>query len=165
MFFLRQGQTAMFAQAFTRVRRLTDDQIQGVIDLLETDSADRAADPGRSEEDLRIDASCDAAHAAVIALLRSMKQGASDPPAPGAPITGLYVVFDGGPGHESGRFVELENERGEGVGPHTVVWTQEPPPSTYWRLGPFAPATEIEQVTVERDAALARIAEMEEERS
>lgn len=56
---------------------------------------------------------------------------------------GLYVVFDGPPSHKSGRFVELEDETGAGVGPAIGVdWRKEHVPDffggcDYWSLGPF----------------------------
>lgn len=50
----------------------------------------------------------------------------------GALPLGLYVVFDGPPSHVSGRFVELEDETGRGVG--GVAWRQE---NDRWLLGPF----------------------------
>lgn len=52
----------------------------------------------------------------------------------------VYVVFDGPPGPESGRFVELEDEEGRGVGGvnHVVQWSeQETKHGKLWRLGPF----------------------------
>lgn len=45
---------------------------------------------------------------------------------------GLYVVFDGPPGHTSGRFIEVEDENGRSVGVGT--WRQE---GSVWALGPF----------------------------
>jgi len=50
---------------------------------------------------------------------------------------GIYVVFDGPPAHESGRFIDAENEKGEGVGPAGVEWTERK--DGYWVLGPFSP--------------------------
>ncbi len=49
----------------------------------------------------------------------------------------VYVVFDGPPGPESGRFVELEDEEGRGVG--GVDWEEVPSEdgTPLWRLGPF----------------------------
>ena len=55
---------------------------------------------------------------------------------------GLYVIFDGPPGPEAPRFIEVEDEIGRSVGPWDsgVDWTKEDwlsqPPT--WRLGPFA---------------------------
>lgn len=47
---------------------------------------------------------------------------------------GLYVVFDGPPSHESGRFVEVEDENGRGV-KSGCTWRQRP--DGLWDLGPF----------------------------
>lgn len=56
----------------------------------------------------------------------------------------VYVVFDGPPSNESGRFVEVETKEQEGVG--GIPWEkfasairgpQGAPGNTYWRLGPF----------------------------
>jgi hypothetical protein len=53
---------------------------------------------------------------------------------------GLYFVFDGPPSHESGRFVEVEDQNGKGVGPDTTraEWREE---GHLWSLGPFAPVS------------------------
>ncbi len=48
---------------------------------------------------------------------------------------GLYVIFDGPPSHESGRFIELEDEAGKGVGPEGCDWRQRE--DGLWSLGPF----------------------------
>lgn len=57
----------------------------------------------------------------------------------------VYVVFDGPPAHESGRFVETETEDGHGVGFRPAVapddfgvprWERNTENGT-WRLGPF----------------------------
>lgn len=45
----------------------------------------------------------------------------------------VYVVFDAPPGHEGGRFVEVEDEHGVGVG--GLEWEEEA--DGKWRLGPF----------------------------
>jgi hypothetical protein len=69
---------------------------------------------------------------------------------------GLYVVMTQAPSPE-GEFVELEDERGCGVGLESGIhWQQEE--DGYWLLGPFAPADEIERLR----EALRRIAEHEE---
>lgn len=49
----------------------------------------------------------------------------------------LYVVFDGPPSHESGRFIEVENANGEGRGPAQTGadWTERE--DGLWTLGPF----------------------------
>ena len=61
----------------------------------------------------------------------------------------LYVVFDGPPGFESGRFVELETV--EGYGRKAGEWVQDVRPITsphhthdYWKLGPFYDAALID---------------------
>lgn len=55
-------------------------------------------------------------------------------------ITDLWVVFDGPPGPESGRFVEVEDSEGKSVGPFQtgVGWVHSE--DGYWRLGPFQPS-------------------------
>ena len=52
-------------------------------------------------------------------------------------LPGVYVVFDGPPGPVSGRFIETENERGEGVG--GIGWRKDE--RDYWLLGPFSETT------------------------
>lgn len=47
----------------------------------------------------------------------------------------LYVIFDGPPEHESGRFVEVENEQGSAV-VSGAVWTERS--DGLWALGPFS---------------------------
>lgn len=47
----------------------------------------------------------------------------------------LFVVFDGPPSHESGRFVEVENQHGFSVGGPGLNWTQGD--SGLWYLGPL----------------------------
>lgn len=46
---------------------------------------------------------------------------------------GLYVVFDGPPGPESGRFIEVEDHNGKSVG--APQWHMED--GGQWALGPF----------------------------
>lgn len=56
---------------------------------------------------------------------------------------GLYVIFDGPPGAESGRFIEVEDERGRSVGMDGRLWEEDRwigHPSS-WRLGPFGAAS------------------------
>ncbi|MGP0047851.1 MAG: hypothetical protein ACLPZR_03240 [Solirubrobacteraceae bacterium] len=65
---------------------------------------------------------------------------------------GIYIVFDGPPSHESGRFIETENEKGEGVGPEGVNWNQRE--DGYWVLGPFLPVSEREQIRKTWGAAI-----------
>ena len=56
--------------------------------------------------------------------------------------TPFYIVFDGPPAHESGRFIEAENENGSGL--RVGKWAQRD--DGLWTLGPFVeappPATE-----------------------
>jgi hypothetical protein len=61
---------------------------------------------------------------------------------------GIYFVFDGPPGPESGRFVETEDENGRGVGKDTTgaEWRQE---GAYWSLGPFAAV--VREITLTRE--------------
>jgi hypothetical protein len=47
---------------------------------------------------------------------------------------GLYIVFDGPPGPESGRFVEVEDEEGRSVQTQ-ASWTKRK--DGFWVLGPF----------------------------
>ena len=65
----------------------------------------------------------------------------------------VYVIFDGPPSHESGRFVEVENAQGKSVS--AGEW--KPNGGTvYWQLGPFytdALAKRCARLTVERDTA------------
>ncbi len=56
----------------------------------------------------------------------------------------VYVIFDGQPGPESPKFVELEDENGNSVGPMEVEskWERDPASSVaerenLYRLGPF----------------------------
>lgn len=48
---------------------------------------------------------------------------------------GLYIIFDGPPSHESGRFVEVEDETGRSVGLSGREWIEEE--NGLWALGPF----------------------------
>jgi hypothetical protein len=52
----------------------------------------------------------------------------------------IYIVFDGPPSHESGRFVEVEDEQRHGLGPSATGadWAQRD--DGCWTLGPFARA-------------------------
>ena len=65
----------------------------------------------------------------------------------------IDVVFDGPPGPEAGRFVELENSRGESISPGE--WVHRP--DGYWALR--LPSRETYHA--ERDALAARVAELE----
>ncbi|CAB4180428.1 hypothetical protein UFOVP1040_52 [uncultured Caudovirales phage] len=57
------------------------------------------------------------------------RQAVADPSNP--PV---YVVCDRPPGHESPRFVEVEDAKGRGL---TFGWTPHERTLGYWRLGPF----------------------------
>ena len=48
--------------------------------------------------------------------------------------TPLYIIFDGPPSHESGRFVEVETITGQSVG-LAHYWSKRP--DALWQLGPF----------------------------
>lgn len=61
---------------------------------------------------------------------------------------GLWIVFDGPPGPESGRFVEVETDTGKSVGPDTTGAHWEQRANGLWRLGPFAADIDY---TTERD--------------
>lgn len=63
----------------------------------------------------------------------------------------VFVVFDGPPSHEAGRFVEVETADGKGRG--GIAWTER---DGYWLLGPFVRAECS-------DALAARMAELEAE--
>jgi hypothetical protein len=52
------------------------------------------------------------------------------------------VVFDGPPGHESGRFVEAETPDGRSV--RAGEWRQDE--RGYWLLGPFLPVEREERL-------------------
>ncbi len=47
----------------------------------------------------------------------------------------LWIVFDGPPGPESGRFIEVEDGSRASVAPSGVSWVKSD--DGYWRLGPF----------------------------
>lgn len=56
----------------------------------------------------------------------------------GTEFHAVYVVCDGPPGHESGRFVETETEDGKGIGlKPDGGWEEHPNGNGMWRLGPF----------------------------
>lgn len=52
---------------------------------------------------------------------------------------GIYILFDGPPSHESGRFVEVENGEGRGLGQAQTGASWCPRTDGCWALGPFAP--------------------------
>ena len=51
----------------------------------------------------------------------------------------VYIVFDGLPGPDYGRFVEVETADGRSV--QVGEWHEEA--NGYWRLGPFLPAVQF----------------------
>lgn len=57
----------------------------------------------------------------------------------------LYVVFDGPPGPEAGRFIEVENAYGESVNAEPAEWRQRE--DGHWVLGPFKAVEATENVT------------------
>jgi len=62
---------------------------------------------------------------------------------------GIYIVFDGPPSHESGRFVEVENETGASI--HAGEWRNE---GDFWALGPFAATVPFTEFYAAKQAAL-----------
>lgn len=62
----------------------------------------------------------------------------------------VFIVFDGPPSHDSGRFVEVETADGKSVS--AGEWKQD---GEYWNLGPFYTAAQLReaQVKVLREAA------------
>ncbi len=55
-------------------------------------------------------------------------------------MSGIYVIFDGPPSHDSGRFVEVEDGEGHGLGTEQTGADWERYGEDLWRLGPFAPS-------------------------
>lgn len=57
----------------------------------------------------------------------------------------IHIVFDGPPGHESGRFVEVEDETGAGI--KVGEWREVAPfdGPTYWHLV-LKPDAEVERL-------------------
>lgn len=47
----------------------------------------------------------------------------------------VWVIFDGPPSHESGRFVEVED--GHGRSAKAGEWSKDPRQEGWWKLGPF----------------------------
>lgn len=66
-----------------------------------------------------------------------------DSTADSKPVEQVYVIFDGPPSHDAGRFVEThtEDDRGCGFAPNTSPDDQHPQweqrTDGLWRLGPF----------------------------
>lgn len=85
-------------------------------------------------------------------------RAADSPPRPAVHIpnpTYLYVIFDGPPSHESGRFVEVEDENGQGVSAGN--WEERG--DGFWTLGPFLqpPAEVAEQPATDLGAMVEAI--------
>lgn len=83
-------------------------------------------------------------------ILTALRQHLAAMPAPpdASRQQAFYVVFDGPPDHESGRFVEVETADGEGLSPEQTGagWDEHPTARKttedaprYWRLGPCYP--------------------------
>ncbi len=68
----------------------------------------------------------------------------------GADMKPVFIVFDGPPSRDSGRFVEVETADGKSVS--AGEWKQD---GEYWNLGPFYTADQLReaQVKVLREAA------------
>lgn len=72
----------------------------------------------------------------------------------------VYVIFDGPPSHESGRFVEVEDEQGQS---HKVgEWKERV--GGWWALGPFVGAEEFAGVKAELEGAWEDLSKVENER-
>ena len=52
----------------------------------------------------------------------------------------IYIVFDGPPDHDSGRFVEVEDADGNGLSRRETgaEWSHEAKEAKLWYLGPFS---------------------------
>ena len=57
----------------------------------------------------------------------------------------VFVVFDGPPNHDSGRFVEVETADGKSVVNADFPWTEH---GDYWHLGPFFTANQLRAAQV-----------------
>jgi hypothetical protein len=71
----------------------------------------------------------------------------------------FYVLFDGPPSHESGRFVEVENESRASISLNAGSWHKRD--DNYWTLGPFVTWSDYEllrnalaQLRDQRDEAI-----------
>ena len=62
----------------------------------------------------------------------------------------FFIVFDGPPSHESGRFVEVETEHGISIS--AGKWTQR---DGFWLLGPFQEASDDSELLSSANRALA----------
>ena len=64
----------------------------------------------------------------------------------------FYIVFDGPPANESGRFVEVNDRDGKSVG--AGAWTQH---GDFWHLGPFQEASDDSELLHSANLALAEM--------
>ena len=56
-------------------------------------------------------------------------------------MSDIYIIFDGPPSHDSGRFVEVEDADGHGLGPEQTGADWKQRDDGLWQLGPFANMT------------------------
>ena len=76
---------------------------------------------------------------------------------PAEPHLELYVIFDGPPGHDAPRFIEVEDAQGQSHGVDVGVAWNSPEVSghNYWRLGPFCTKSHAaEEFPVKRNATM-----------
>ena len=71
----------------------------------------------------------------------------------------FWIVCDGPPGPEPGRFVEVENDRHESVGMDGRRWEHDT--DLFWRLGPFVSEAALLHTEAERDFLTAQDHESE----
>lgn len=71
----------------------------------------------------------------------------------------VFIVFDGPPSNDSGRFVEVETADGKSVS--AGEWKQD---GEYWNLGPFYTADQLRQAKVEAIYAALRFCVNEADR-
>jgi DNA repair exonuclease SbcCD ATPase subunit len=57
-------------------------------------------------------------------------------------VTPLFIIFDGPPSHESGRFVEVETKEGRTV--HAAEWDERE--DGLWSLGPLFSLADVERI-------------------
>lgn len=95
--------------------------------LWETNEIIKAGHAGVLPNGNIVDCRC---HPEAIPLKEPSKTAADSP-------TQFYIVFDGPPGPESGRFVEVETDKGRSVGSATTGAEWHHLPNRLWGLGPF----------------------------
>ena len=73
----------------------------------------------------------------------------------------VFIIFDGPPSHESGRFVETEDSEGHGLGAsdHGADWAQQ---GEFWALGPFANQNDQDDLLEALRDATKRLRRMED---